>query len=238
MGFTSALPPVFISANKIADKIAKLPHRNPNKRPLPPWDPTECSVAERDDIRVAFSALKVTYIPAIEAIGYDWKKLADLMKTQTIDPLNITCDTREGYPNITSNVRYKSLNFNLNTSNTSLLDAWLLVAIIRLCGGTDLDAWAIKNFFFSIIRGSGGTTYNQVLPSELALMCAGSKPVPVTPPYRAGQFTCWDNVNGVLYASNRAAANAYNPVPAGGNPVFPHGNPQSGYWQWHCPVTP
>ena len=232
MGFTSALPSYFIAANNIAQKVAKLPHRDPNKRPLPPWDPTLCSKAEQDAIKLAFSTLNLTYIPKIEAIGYDWKKLADLMKTQTVASLSITCEGLGGNPQITSSARDKTLNVSLDTSRTSMLDAWLLVAIIHLCGGTDLDAWAIKNFLFSIEPTSGGTVYYPLLASEKDLMCAGS--TPVKPPWRAGQFTVWDNVDGILYASYRAAATATNPVPAGGNPVFPYGNPQSGLWQWHC----
>lgn len=236
MPFTSALPPVIDAVMTVGKKIAKLPHPASNKRVLENWDPTRCNFFEIDAIKLAFSTLAITYIPAIEACGYDWKKLADLMKTKTVDSLDITCDGREGYPNISSNANAQprqTLNVNLDTSSTSLLDAWLLVAVIHLCGGTDLDAWAIKNWFFSISRTPNGTYYYSLLDSEKTLMCAGSTAVPPFN-WRAGRFTVWNNVQGQLYASNRAAATANSPVPAGGAPVFPYGNPQSGFWQWNC----
>jgi hypothetical protein len=226
MGFTSALPPYFLAANKVVSKL----NRGPFKRPLPPWDPTLCSATEQDAIKLAFSTLAITYIPAIEAIGYDWKKLADLMKTQTVNSLSITCEGLQGNPNISSNARDKTLNVNLDTSRTTMLDAWLLVAVIHLCGGTDLDAWAIKNWLFSVSRTSSGTTYYPLLASEKMLMCAGSTPVPPDN-WRAGQFTVWANMTGELWPSNRAAANKYSPVPAGGFPVIP---PGTTYWQSAC----
>jgi hypothetical protein len=222
----------------VGKKIAKLPqHHASDKQVLEGWDPTRCLEVEKDDIRVAFSTLKLTYIPEIEAVGYDWKKLADLMKTKTVDSLNITCDRRQGNPNISWIASNKALNVNLDTKSTSLLDAWLLVEVIHLCGGTDLDAWGIKNWFFSISRTSSGAVYYPLLPAELALMCAGSTPVR---PYdwRAGQFTVWNNAQGLLYASNRAGATANSPVPAGGAPVFPMGYPQTGYWQSTCKPPP
>jgi hypothetical protein len=236
MPFTSALPPVIDAVMTVGKKIAKLPpHHASGKRVLENWDPTRCQEVEKDAIRVAFSTLAITYIPEIEARGYDWKKLADLMKTKTVDSLNITCEGRVGYPNISSNANAQpkqTLNVNLDTRSTTLLDAWLLVEVIHLCGGTDLDAWAIKNWFFSIDRSSTGTYYYPLLDSEKTLMCAGSVAVP---PYnwRAGKFTVWNNVQGQLYPSNRAAATANNPVPAGGD-LIPMGDPQSGFWQWHC----
>jgi hypothetical protein len=38
----------------------------------------------------------------------------------------------------------------LDTSNSSFLKNWLVVEVVHLCGGTDLDAWAVKNLLFSV----------------------------------------------------------------------------------------
>ena len=55
---------------------------------------------------------------------------------------------------MSSNATNKSLNVCLDTSNRDFLAAWLVVEVVHLCGGTDLDAWAVKNWLFSVDKSS------------------------------------------------------------------------------------
>lgn len=201
MGFTSALPSFFLASNKIA-KIAKLPKRAPGRRQLDPWDPTRCNPFEQSDISNAFFSLGNSQIPEIERHGGDWQKLATLMKAQTVNSLSITCECRGGPP-MSSNATNKSLNVCLDTSNRDFLAAWLVVEVVHLCGGTDLDAWAVKNWLFSVDKSSYPYRYRSLLTSEKELMCKGG--TRSISNYLAGKFTIWDNVGGNLWPSTKDA---------------------------------
>ena len=229
MPFVSSAPVARLAL--AVNRLANLPRRPPGARPLPPWDPTLCNPFEQQHISNAFFSLANSQIPVIEGHGGDWKKLADLMKTKTVNSLNITCAWCRGGSPMSSDADSQSLQVCLDTSSSSFLRNWLLVEVVHLCGGTDLDAWAIKNWLFSVDKSSFPYAYYQVPSSELQLMCAGGTKVGSN--YRAGRFTLWDPVGGNLWPSNRAAATANNPVPAHGYSLIAGGGPR-GYWQWPC----
>jgi hypothetical protein len=149
-----------------------------------------------------------------------------------INPISITCGWCRGGQPMSSNADSQSLQVCLDTSRRDFLAVWLVVEVVHLCGGTDLDAWAVKNWLFSVFKASYPYRYSSLLASEKALMCAGGTPVPGFN-YRAGRFTVWDNAYGNLWPSNRALANATNPVPYYGQSLIDAGQPRS-EWQWHC----
>jgi hypothetical protein len=230
MPFTnSPVPLITLAANKVADRINKLAHRDPNKH-LESWDPTWCNAFQQAAISNAFFSLHNADIDEIRRHGYDWQALADLMKRQTVDSLNITCECRSGPPTW-SNTSTKSLNICLDPTDRWLHSVWLTVEVIHLCGGTDLDAWAIKNWLFNVDKASYPYSYRSLLASEKALMCAGGTPVPNFSGYRAGKFTVWDPVGGNLYPSKKDAQGRILPA---GPSLIDAGGPRT-LWQYACP---
>ena len=201
MGFASALPKIVIAA----DRLAKLPRRASGKRPFPRWDPTACNPFEQEDISKAFFSLGNSAIPEIRSRKGDWETLADQMTTKTVSSLTITCDC--GAETDLVECDLKSMNFgSVDTSDRGLLDLWLIVEVVKLCGGTDLDAWAVKNWLFSVDKSSRPYLGFPVLASEKVLMCAGGTRLPS--PYAhclAGKFTCWDATAGKLWPSGKDA---------------------------------
>jgi hypothetical protein len=202
MGFTSSLPTFVIAANKVAQKVAKLPHRAPGKRQLEPWDPTRCNYFEQEAINQAFFSLHNADIDEIESHGGGWKVLADLMTTKTLSSLNITCECRGGSSSF-SNASSRSLNFCLQRLDARYVSALLTVEVVHLCGGTDLDAYAVKNWLFNVDKGARPYTYYPLLFTELQLMCAGGTKLPWDFNYLGGKFTVWDNVGGQLWPAGQ-----------------------------------
>jgi hypothetical protein len=224
---STGIPKLALAANRIAN----LPRRVTGRPPIN-WDPTACSPAAQNAITDAFFSLGNSQIPEIERRGGDWLKLATLMKTKTVGSVSITCDWCRGGAPMSSNQNAQSLQICLDTGVRDYLAAWLVVEVVHLCGGTDLDAWAVKNWLFNVNKSSYPYAYFSLLGSEKDLMCAGGTPVPPWN-YRAGQFTVWDNVGGNLWPSDRAHATANVPVPYYGTSLI-DGGPPRGLWQWHC----
>jgi len=196
MPFTS-IPKIVVASNMLAN----LPRRAAGRPPLTRWDPTACNPFEQEAITNALAAMHV-YRANISSRGGDWTTLANLMAGWGVPSLNISCDSYG--PPISSNQATKSLNVNVDTTNRRALEAWLVVEVIHLCGGTDLDAWGAKNWLFNIDKSSYPYAYYPLLPSELALMCSGS--TRQSSPYaylRAGKFTVWDPATGNLWPSER-----------------------------------
>lgn len=169
-----------------ANRIANLPRRAAGRPPIT-WDPTVCSPAAQNAITNAFFSLGNSQIPEISRHGGDWATLATCMQGKTINTLSITCDDwcRGGAP-MSSNMTNQSLQICLNTFDRDFLAAWLVVEVVHLCGGTDLDAWAVKNWLFSVNKASYPYAYFSFLDSEKDLMCAGGTLLPGTGTYLWG----------------------------------------------------
>jgi hypothetical protein len=225
MPFTSGLPKIVLATNKLAN----LPRRAAGGRPIT-WDPTACSPAAQNAITNAFFSLGNSQIPEISRHGGDWATLANLMQTQTVNSLSISCDWCRGGAPMSSNTTNKSLQICLDTGIRDYLAAWLVVEVVHLCGGTDLDAWAVKNWLFNVNKSSWPYVYYSLLASEKALMCAGGTRLPPPLPYLAGKFTVWDNVGGKLWPATRNVATGV---------VVPYGPSlidfNIPYWQYACP---
>src|SRR5207253_11086628 len=112
-----------------------------------------------------------------------------------------------------------------------------IVGVIHLCHGTDLDAWAIYNWLFSVTWGNWPYYYFPIVNQNL--MCAGSTKVHQGPPgsvgyssyYRAGNFTIWDNVTGQLWPREIDSATSSFPDPPYGGTLVGGG---SALWQFNC----
>jgi hypothetical protein len=221
MPFTS-IPRLVVAANNGANLL-----RRASGRPrLQPWDPTACDPWQQEDIGNAFFSLKNSQLPEIRGRGADWAKLADLMEMQTVDSLSIACSGCRGGNPMSSNADSKSLEVCLDTSQRNLLAYWLVVEVVHLCGGTDLDAWAVKNWLFSVNKGSYPYSWYPLAAQEKALMCAGGRRLP-TLPYLAGEFTVWDNVTGNLWPSLHLSTGVFPRQPSLIDPGI-------NYWQYHC----
>jgi hypothetical protein len=223
MPFASALPKLLLAA----DKLANLPRRPPGKKSLPRWDPTACNPFEQEAIGRAFSTLALTAIREVEIRGGDWTTLANAMKTKTASSLTITCDW-DARP-ISSNASLKTINFgSVDTSNRLLLEMWLTVEVVKLCGGTDLDAWAVKNWLYNVDKSP--RYYYPLLSSEKDLMCAGGTRLPSPLNYLlAGRFTIWDPAAGKLWPSTKDTSGRRVPY---GQSLIDMGIP---YWRHPCP---
>lgn len=229
MPFISSVSKFVLTVNKIAN----LPHVGRGHRHvLPPWEPDMCNGFQQEDISNAFFSLANSQIPEIEKRGGDWEKLANLMKKQTVDSVYITCGTCSGQKPMSSNAAFKTLQVCLDTSSKNYLAAWLVVEVVHLCGGTDLDAWAVKNWLFNVDKSSWPYAYYSILPAEKQLMCAGGTQVPPWS-YRVGKFTVWDNVGGNLWPSDRANASANVPVPYYGTSLIDGQSPRT-LWSSSC----
>jgi hypothetical protein len=227
MPFTSSLPKLVVAANKIAN--LPRPGRSPHKKGrLPPWDPSQCSPFDQEAISDAFFSLGNSQIPEIRRHGEGWQKLADLMKTKTVDSVSITCAWCRGENPMSSSATNQSLQVCLDTSDRDYLANWLVVEVVHLCGGTDLDAWAVKNWLFNVNKGMWPYTYFPLLPSEKDLMCAGGTPLPSSPTYLAGKFTIWEYSSPALWPLKRDATGN---VTAHGTSLIDKG---ISYWQHSC----
>ena len=224
MPFTS-IPKLVVASNVIAN----LPRRAAGKRPITRWDPFACNPFEQEAITNALTAMHV-YRTDIADRGGDWVTLANLMAGWSVASLDISCDG-SGQP-VSSNQASKSLNVNMDTSNRRALEAWLVVELIHLSGGTDLDAWGIKNWLFNIDKANYPFAYFPLLASELALMCSGSTRQAAPFAYlRAGKFTVWDPTAGNLWPSTR---NAQGQIVNYGTSLIDSGPPTT-YWRCTCP---
>src|SRR5262245_7938295 len=229
----------FVSSPLAHLDYAALPHKTPTAHagagahPLPSGysrvlDPSLCDATDQANIKNAFWQLATTYIPEIARHGGDWLKLADCMKTKTDTSLNISCDPFYETPIVWgANTKPQWLNLASDTSNLYHLEGWLIVAVVHLCGGYDLDAWAIWNWLFNVSWRSYPYAYLPIINQNL--MCAGSTKIRQGPAgtigytlyYRAGNFTVWDNVAGNLWPSEHHTT----PSPFGTQitTVSPHG---------------
>ena len=230
---STGIPKLVIAANKVAN----LPRRAAGHRELPLWDPEVCSPADQNLISQAFDALtkknqvtQKSHLDTIRDRGGDWIPLANLMATKTVSSLAITCDyCRPTGSAMSSNQSNQSLQV-CDTRNWLYLVQQLAVEVVHLCGGTDLDAYAIKNFLFNIEKSMYPWAYYPLPASEKALMCAGGRPLPNFFGWRAGQFTVWDNVAGNLWPSQHTSAGI---APSG--PSLIDGGAPRGFWQYNCP---
>ena len=224
MPFTS-IPKIMVASSAIAN----LPRRAAGRPPITRWDPFACNPFEQEAITNALAAMHV-YRDELAYRGGDWATLASQMAGWGVSSLNISCDA-SGKP-VSSNQTFKSLNVNMDTTNRRALELWLVVEIIHLCGGTDLDAWGAKNWLFNVDKSSYPYAYFPLLPSELALMCSGStRQASPFAHLRAGKFTVWDPAGGNLWPSTR---NAQGQIVNYGNSLIASGGPQ-GYWRYSCP---
>jgi hypothetical protein len=226
----SQLPTFVLAANKVEDRISKLMHRDRDKH-LEQWDPFSCNAFEREAIEKAFFSLHNSDIDEIRRHGGDWATLAALMDKQTLASLSIGCECRGGPP-VTSNASTKSLNVCLDPTDVWSHSIWLTVEVIHLCGGTDLDAWAIKNWLFSVDKSNYPYAFHSFPASERTLMCVGG--TRLSSPYtgfRAGKFTVWDPMGGQLWPSTKDAQGHIAPY---GVQLIDGGGPRA-LWQYPCP---
>lgn len=228
---STGIPKLVVAANKVAN----LPRRAAGHRELPLWDPEICSPASQNQISKAFDALKVTnsvtqksHLDWIRDQGGDWVPLANLMATKTVNSVSITCDFCRGGGPTSSDQSRQSLQVCMDTSLWFWLVKQIVIEVVHLCGGTDLDAYAIANFCFSIDKSGSQWSYTSVLNYDKAKMCAGGWPLP-TPGLRAGQFTVWDNVGGNLWPSQHTSTGIVH----FGTSLIAIGGPR-GFWQYNC----
>jgi hypothetical protein len=229
---STGIPKLVVAANKVAN----LPRRAAGHRELPLWDPEICSPAAQNQISKAFDALKISnpvtqksHLDTIRDQGGDWIPLANLMATKTVNSVSITCDFCRGAPTSSDQSR-QSLQVCMDTGNWFWLVQQIVIEVVHLCGGTDLDAYAIANFCFSIDKSGPQWAYYSVSNYDKAKMCAGGRPLPAFFGWRAGQFTVWDNVAGNLWPSQHTSAG----IAPSGPSLIPIGGPRA-FWQYNCP---
>ena len=202
MPFNTQIPRLVSAVNNLAN----LPRRAVGSPQI--LRPTDiCTAAEQTNITNALATIHTVYTDDIRAQGGDWVALANQLVAQNVSSLNISCDFCTGGAATSSNATSHSLQVCTDTSDYTGLRMWLLIELVRLCGGTELDAWAIKNLTFNISKTGIQWAYFGVPESEKALMYTGGTRQPSPWPYLAGKFTIWDNAMGRLWPSSHSGTN-------------------------------
>ena len=209
MPFVTAIPTLALAANRVTNLV-----RPPGASGRPPTRPPRlgdlevCTQTQQAAITHAFNEIHVWHVPVVRNAGGDWVTLADMMLLRSVASVTISCNLCSGSPYISSDVAKQSLQvcagFGNTTSDRQWLQSLIVIELVRLCGGTNLDAYAVKNFIFNVNRTSSPYSYFSVAASEKALMCLGGTKLPSPWGYLAGKFTVWDNVGGRLWPSTRS----------------------------------
>ena len=236
MPFVTAIPKLVLAANAVATTLTRPSGARPIHPPRQLGDLEVCLQPQQDDITRAFNEINIWYVPVIRNQGGDWATLANMMQTRSIASVTISCNVCYGgatNPYTSSDFANQSLQvcngFGTGTNERRWLQELILTELVRLCGGTDLDAYAVKNFLFSISRTSSPYVYYSLSSSEKDRMCLGGARQPSPWPYLAGKFTIWDNAQGQLWPSTHSGT-LIQPY---GSSLIPFGNPRI-YWQHPC----
>jgi hypothetical protein len=191
----------------ISNFLENLPRRLSGRPPIPlRYDPEICGPVQEDLIVKAFNWVDQR-VTQIKLMGGECLKLGTCLDTKSAGSVYITCANCAGGANSPSSSRASDqslqLCFGAYTSfgyplNQSLVNGVVLRELIRMCGGKDLDAFALDYYFSAVVPGPGGTVYYPVPSSVKALMCAGSVPG-ATAAFRVGTFMVWNSATGALY---------------------------------------
>ena len=171
--------------------------------PLRPGDPEVCTPSEREVIVRGFEKAD-TYRARIAELGGECVTLAACLASKgSLDTtirqpqqVYVTCancaPSTEG--NSSSSAAASSMQLCLAGAQPfltqSYIDGVVFRELIRLCGGTELDAWGRWHYFY---MASGGSWYG--LPIFVGdAMCAGSVPgtAPTPSGFRGGPSSCGD----------------------------------------------
>ena len=195
---------------KVISAIAQIPRRL-SGRPImssKAYDLEICGPLYETYITTAFDYV-ADRATLIKALGDECQKLGTRLEDKSVDNVYITCANCAGPPDSPSSSRSsdQSLQLCLWTYGIGLTqpitNGLVFRELIRLCGGTDLDAWGLYFYFTGIHSTSLGTTYDPVPIAIKRLMCAGSTPLGATGtaagPWRRGVFTIWDTSWGAYY---------------------------------------
>jgi hypothetical protein len=183
---------------RVSNLIENLPRRATGRPPIPRnFDPEICGPLYEGYIDIAFSQATVRRSTDLQIMGAECRKLGLCLSGKTVSSLYITCANCIGNRYSSSNAAQNSLQLCLSEYGTYLNQAsatsLLFRELVRLCGGKELDAWALDYYFRtetppSIIKDS---------------MCAGSTPFgtgsTLDRSIRVGAFVIWFSGSGSLY---------------------------------------
>src|SRR5918996_1876812 len=192
----------------VSNFVSNLPRRFSRQPLTRPVDPEICSATFQTYIRNAFGyvALRVT---DINALGGECVKLATCLAGKTVSSVYITCANCGGRPS-SSDASEGSIQLCLSAFGWAALDqstvnGLVLRELIRMCGGTELDAWGL-DAYFDYVRPGSPPIYFSVPSYVLSMMCAGGTPgTGSLSTYRVGTFLVWSPFTGVLYAKKLTA---------------------------------
>lgn len=245
MGFKSS-PARLVVADTF---FANLPRRLTGRPLIDPRtaDPEICQSTYRYMILTAFDATEAL-ITEIKLLGGTCLTLGTCLdqKTQTTnlstgaepDDVYIICahctpgGTEAGS---SSSVADSSMQLCLSAYGSylsqSLVNGLVFREFIRLCGGKELDAWALYYYFFQSGVDAYGMRYFFPVPSMVKdYMCAGSAPLSgatgTVPTIRVGTFVIWYTNYGQLYPRQSGGT-----VGTVGSSLTGFSHP---YWQYMC----
>ena len=246
MGFKSS-PARLVVAETF---LANLPRRLTGRPLIDPRDadPEICSSTHRYMILTAFDATDAL-ITEIKLLGGTCLTLGTCLdlKTQTTnlptgaapDDVYIICAhcTPGGTETASSSsVADSSMQLCLSAYGSylsqSVVNGLVFRELIRLCGGKELDAWALYYYFFqsSVDALSGMRSFFPVPSMVKDYMCAGSAPLTGTTgsikEIRVGTFVIWYTNFGQLYPRSSGAT-----VGTVGSSLTGSSHP---YWQHMC----
>ena len=222
---------------RVTNTLENLPRRLLGRPLNPPNDPEICGFTWEGYIRNAFTKTD-SFVTDIKLLGGECLKLGTCLDGKSVDSVYITCaNCTTGTLGTSSSAAfstYDSMQLCLSMFggglSQSTVDELVFLELIHLCGGTDLDAFALDYYFFHSGTDAGGSRYFFPLPSAvLSRMCAGG--TSALGVYKVGKFVVWVPSTGQLYAKQLSPTANLGWVLSGSS-LTGISHP---YWQYMCP---
>lgn len=169
----------------------------------------ECGKSRRPMIREAIQIANTRYATAIDSIDGDCKKLATCLRGMTEREIEIQCgaDCSQGASGESSakEKRMKICGWGPGRTQEAV-NQIVLHELIHLCGGTDLDCYALVIYAIWWDPSHPSNFIPPPPPSALiAEMCEASEWSP-SGAFKYGTFIAWSPATGALYARNSAVS--------------------------------
>jgi hypothetical protein len=199
----------------------------------PPWviDPEICEPSFQTYITNAFAHV-ANLNTGITLLGGECGKLATCLAGKSVGSVYITCaNCSEGARPSSSNASAGSIQLCLDaygpTITQDIVNGLVFRELIRMCGGMELDAWALYCYFEFVTPGPPSPYYWPLPPAAKDWMCKGSTPgTGVLTGYRFGNYVVWDPYLGRLWARLLTGSGVGPVIISGGT---------MGVWQYMCP---
>jgi hypothetical protein len=173
----------------------------------PDYDPEVCSANHAVSIMAALDYV-AAHVQEIKDLGAECLTLGTCLAGKNVNSLYITCANCDASGNeigaVSSDASDGSLQVCLSAYGNyaitqSTVNSLVLRELVRMCGGVELDAWAMDYYLSRSVTYAGTSWLN--IPSIIKnWMCAGSAPygTGTAAVIRIGTFFVWNTSTGAL----------------------------------------